>query len=336
MVNGLFGSRANWRAIRGVLDAHLDASTTLLHVSSASEYAATYEGIDVCGRRLAEEVRGLAAAVPSLRRVSFLGHSMGGLVARWAAGALFDPGAATLAGLSPAHFVSMATPHLGCQTVVGPAQVPLLAWSARLPGVGSIMKALAPPFSAVAFGRTGRQLFLMDGQPGASAPLIHRLSTNQPDEGLHFLSSLRAFETRTAYANSSGDHLVAWANSSLREVEELPQLRGRGRGVVREDPIEAAWRAPGAPAAPVSTAGGGDHAAATVRASLRALQALPWRRVDVCFGASALPLLAHQHLQVQRAWVNGAGLATAEHLGRQLAAMEGRRGGAAGPGEAVV
>lgn len=31
---------------------------------------------------------------------------------------------------------------------------------------------------------------------------------------------------------------------------------------------------------------------------LACLQSLPWRRVDVCFGATALPLLSHQHIQV--------------------------------------
>lgn len=47
-----------------------------------------------------------------------------------------------------------------------------------------------------------------------------------PQQG-YFYSALEAFETRTAYANSSGDHLVGWANSSLRAMHELPRLRGK-------------------------------------------------------------------------------------------------------------
>jgi hypothetical protein len=43
---------------------------------------ATYDGIDACGSRLADEVRGLVAAQPSLSRVSIVAHSMGGLMAR--------------------------------------------------------------------------------------------------------------------------------------------------------------------------------------------------------------------------------------------------------------
>lgn len=39
LVHGLFGSRANWSVIKSFLEAHLDARTTLLYVSSANEFA---------------------------------------------------------------------------------------------------------------------------------------------------------------------------------------------------------------------------------------------------------------------------------------------------------
>lgn len=55
---------------------------------------------------------------------------------------------------------------------------------------------------------------------------------------------------------------------------------------------------------------------------LERLQALPWRRVDVCFGATALSILSHQHIQVQRWWLNGVGEPVARHLVLQLQAME--------------
>ena len=40
----------------------------------------TFDGVDVCGERLAEEIRGVVAAHPGLERISLLGHSMGGLM----------------------------------------------------------------------------------------------------------------------------------------------------------------------------------------------------------------------------------------------------------------
>ena len=72
--------------------------------------------------------------------------------------------------------------------------------------------------------------------PAASALQV-RLARDEPDAP--FLSALAAFASRTAYANSGGDHLVGWANSSLRRVDQLPDLvgaigamgEGRGGGV---------------------------------------------------------------------------------------------------------
>ncbi|PNG98959.1 hypothetical protein TSOC_015273, partial [Tetrabaena socialis] len=74
----------------------------------------TYDGIDVCGRRLADEIRTVAAAHPDLQRISVIGHSMGGLLARYAIGLLYSPATGRIAGLAPAHFITLATPHVGC------------------------------------------------------------------------------------------------------------------------------------------------------------------------------------------------------------------------------
>jgi hypothetical protein len=66
-----------------------------------------------------------ACALP--QRISFVAHSMGGLLARYAIGALFNPEQGTVAGLQPVHYISMATPHMGCDaggvSQVGPYRV---------------------------------------------------------------------------------------------------------------------------------------------------------------------------------------------------------------------
>ena len=58
------------------------ATRYILLQSDACHRFATYDGIDACGSRLADEVRGLVAETPSLRRISIVAHSMGGLMAR--------------------------------------------------------------------------------------------------------------------------------------------------------------------------------------------------------------------------------------------------------------
>lgn len=51
----------------------------------------TYQGIDRCGGRLAEEVSTYVEQHPALQRISVVGHSMGGLIARYALGKLSCP-----------------------------------------------------------------------------------------------------------------------------------------------------------------------------------------------------------------------------------------------------
>lgn len=64
---------------------------------------------------------------PGLRKISFISHSVGGLVARYAIGKLYEPqikgsgeepltneeSKGTIAGLEPVNFITAATPHLG-------------------------------------------------------------------------------------------------------------------------------------------------------------------------------------------------------------------------------
>ena len=65
---------------RVCLAVHQAASQKCLYT------AQTYEGIDKCGQRLAEEVKGYVEEHPALQRISVVGHSMGGLIARYALG----------------------------------------------------------------------------------------------------------------------------------------------------------------------------------------------------------------------------------------------------------
>ena len=85
---------------------------------------------------------------------------------RYAIGKLYDPSTQTILGLKPAHFVTMATPHVGC-TADGVSEVPLLGWAGEMPFIGGhlhkAMSAMAAPVSSFMFGRSGMQFFLEVG-----------------------------------------------------------------------------------------------------------------------------------------------------------------------------
>ena len=395
LVHGLWGRPSDWDVVAERLDEHkqrLEGAGTgggkgereerqqqqeHLRVlkSRANARRLTLDGIDVCASRLAAEVRAAVAEERKkfgeearLERVSFVGHSMGGLIARAAVAELLDnelldtgdgdgkggdegeEGGArtatattkklTLAGgLLPAHFVSIATPHLGChaeaeataafvaasraaaaasaasvvtaaaeetaaaaagekrekeqqqqQLRQHPALIPLVSWiaGASPPApLSSSFSTVAPRLLAAAasrasssMGRSGPQFFLADGEEegegegeegegkeGGGAgprrrprpPLLARLA----DPALPALRALAAFESRTTFANSSGDHLVGWSNASLRDPRELPreELRAATTGARRG--VEEGEAAAAKAAAKEEVGGGGGEGEAS-------------------------------------------------------------------------
>lgn len=57
---------------------------------------------------------------PEVSKISFVAHSLGGLVARYAIGKLYENSKCheqiyedRIAGLQPVNFITVATPHLG-------------------------------------------------------------------------------------------------------------------------------------------------------------------------------------------------------------------------------
>lgn len=328
LVHGLVGSPSNWDITRAALARHAPADWTIV-TSSANSGGRTFDGVDACGERLAAEVRDAVAAAGGsdrVDRISFVGHSLGGLIARHAAGLLFDPATRTIAGAPPAHYVSLATPHLGCaHEPDNPAQVPLIAWL-KPPRP---LAAAAVDRAAKSMGRTGAHFFLNDGDP----PLLLRMARDGAGVAGDppFLSALASFATRTAYANSSRDHLVGWAGSSLRHPRDLPALGAtKGRGVVRDDGREAAFAGAAAVAPPTATAVTPTTAAAADAAQaatphalemLDSLAALGWRRVDACFKGARLPL-AHNLIQATRWWLNWEGYDHVDHFVRELVEVD--------------
>ena len=99
-------------------------------------------------------------------------------------------------------------------------------------------------------------------------------------------------------------------------------------------PDDAAGRRPVAPTpaptpAPPPSLADASPAAARV-AMLEALQALPWRRVDVCFRGTRTPFLAHNLLQVTRGWLNREGEAAAAHVASTLVELDALERGEGG------
>jgi len=330
LVHGLAGDENDWGATYELATAVPALSHMLFYTSTANGRERTLAGIHVCGDRLVEELRRIVSSNLDLTQISFIAHSMGGLISRYAIGRLYDTKADTILGLKPVHFLTMATPHLGCDAA-GITKVPLLEWAGMVPLVQQTMCSVAAPVTGLVLGLTGKQFFLQDtgtksdsGPFSGRQPLIEALAYDHPADDLYFFSALQAFQTRTAYANVRGDHLVSWANSSLRFAEQLPIFADDSADVID---IQCTM-SDGDLDEPCSKAAVEDEklpSGGRVEGMLRKLQELPWNRVDVRFKDPSY-FLAHNHIQVTSKLINGIGLPITRHLVNFLAQMESTSG----------
>ncbi|CAA3019955.1 Hypothetical predicted protein [Olea europaea subsp. europaea] len=307
-------------------------------------YTKTFTGIDGAGKRLADEVMQVVKRTESLKRISFLAHSLGGLFARYAVAVLFVPNVSCMpasstdtnlkmlfssnrgliAGLEPINFITLATPHLG---VRGKKQLPFLL------GV-PIFEKLAAPIAPFITGRTGSQLFLTDGKPN-KPPLLLRMATDCEDG--NFISALGTFRYRVLYANVSYDHMVGWRTSSVRREAELVKPPRRSldgyKHIVDVEyyppvlskcphfPPEAAKAKEAAQKEP-SMQKTEEYHEIMEEEMICGLQQLGWKKVDVSFHSAFWPFFAHNNIHVKNEWFHNAGTGVVAHVADSIKQQE--------------
>ncbi|KAB8556638.1 hypothetical protein FH972_025674 [Carpinus fangiana] len=203
-VHGLWGSPGHLSFISGSLrDAHPD-----LHLFSPKTNAGnlTYDGIEVGGERVTEEVEKelseLEAAGKKVTRMSVIGYSLGGLIARYVVGLLYSRGVFER-GIEPVNFTTFATPHLGVRS-------PVIGWKNQLFNV----------FGARTLSASGTQLFATDTFRDTGRPLLAVLA----DPGSIFVRGLALFQKRSLYANIINDRSVTFYTAGLSRHDPFVNL----------------------------------------------------------------------------------------------------------------
>ncbi|EOY28014.1 Hydrolase-like protein family isoform 4 [Theobroma cacao] len=137
LVHGILASPSDWTYVEAELKRRLGRNF-LIYASSCNTYTKTLTGVDGAGKRLADEVLQVVKKTESLKKISFLAHSLGGLFARYAVAVLYTENDSsgtqsdkvtdssegnlqtsrpsrrgTIAGLEAVSFITLATPHLG-------------------------------------------------------------------------------------------------------------------------------------------------------------------------------------------------------------------------------
>ncbi|KAI8565797.1 hypothetical protein RHMOL_Rhmol03G0289500 [Rhododendron molle] len=301
----------------------------IVHRSECNPSKLTFDGVDQMGERLAGEVMNVVKRWPEVHKISFVAHSLGGLVARYAIGRLYEllPRVETaglsgnclnggdlkdstqyleqhfearVAGLEPMNFITFATPHLGSR---GHKQLPILC------GLPFLERRVSQSAHWVV-GRSGKHLFLTDNDEG-KPPLLLQMVKDSDD--LKFISALRSFKRRVAYANANYDYVVGWRTSSIRRQHELPQsnllvVDGKYPHVVYVERKATENNHDGASSVVEK------QATDLEEEMIRGLTQVAWERVDVSFHESKQRYIAHNTIQVKSYWLNSDGADVVLHM----------------------
>ncbi|EPS63333.1 hypothetical protein M569_11451, partial [Genlisea aurea] len=275
-----------------------------VHRSDRNASTLSLDGVDVMGDRLSDEIVEVIKRKPSLTKISFVSHSVGGLVARYAIGKLYLPRKGethniedgSIAGLKPINFITVATPHLGSR---GNKQVPFLF------GVPAF-ETLARHVIHLIFRRTGRHLFLRDDGDG-KPPLLQRMLEDHGE--CRFMSALQSFKRRVAYANVGYDHIVGWRTSSIRRNSELPKWEEDSGSekyphVVHEEHCKAYE----------NREASGECLDELEEELVSGLSRVSWEKVDVSFHRSPIKFAAHSIIQVKDHAAHSEGSDVIQHM----------------------
>lgn len=165
---------------------------------------ATMDGIDACGERLFDAVKGHIDMLREVKgevvtHISMVGYSLGGLITRYAVGKMEQQG--WFDGLYvPCNFLTIATPHLGVWKNPSKSRIFAPSWNYLVPRMGSL---------------TGRQLTYSDQDHGGRPLLI-----NMSDPGLPFFQGLKRFPNRITCANIHSDVGVPYWTSSMNASDD--------------------------------------------------------------------------------------------------------------------
>ncbi|CAK7219104.1 hypothetical protein SBRCBS47491_003731 [Sporothrix bragantina] len=217
LVHGLWGQPEHLDSVATALrNAFSEDQLHILVAKSNSGYN-TYDGIDTGGERVCFEIEDAIKAATAkgakITKLSVIGYSLGGLVARYAVGLLHAKG--VMDTLECKNFTAFASPFVG----------------ARSPARG----AFSTVFNAIGartINVSGRQLFGIDSFRDTDRPLLAIMA--DPDS--IFMAGLRRFSRRTLYSNIVNDRSAVYYTTSISKTDPFAEVVTEG-GEVEDLPL---------------------------------------------------------------------------------------------------
>ncbi|KAI5798449.1 putative serine esterase-domain-containing protein [Pyronema domesticum] len=204
-VHGLWGNPGHLAYMSDALQVTHDTSKLRILVVKKTAGWHTYDGIDTCGERVAWEIENEIKESENegvkIKKISVVGYSLGGLIARYSIGLLYSKG--YFDEIEPMNFCTFATPHLGVRT--------------PLQGVHNHFWNV---LGARTISVSGRQLFTIDSFRDTGRPLLAVLA----DPSTIFYKGLSMFKNKTIYANIINDRSVPFYTSSISSTNPYLDL----------------------------------------------------------------------------------------------------------------
>ncbi|ETS82239.1 hypothetical protein PFICI_07241 [Pestalotiopsis fici W106-1] len=200
LVHGLWGNPNHMRSVAKALREEHSADKLYLLVAKRNTGSFTYDGIERGGERVCleieEELETIKKKGGKITKLSLVGYSLGGLVARYAVGLLGAKG--ILDEIEPVNFTTFASPHLGVRT-------PLRGWHNNVWNV----------LGARTLSMSGRQLFTIDNFRDTGKPLLSIMA----DPRSIFMAGLAKFKRRTLYANVVNDRSAVYYTTGIAKTD---------------------------------------------------------------------------------------------------------------------
>ena len=188
------------RSIAKALRAAHSEDEIYILVAARNSGSFTYDGIELGGERVCveilEELAKIRGKGGNIAKLSVVGYSLGGLVARYAVGLLWYKG--VFDQVEPVNFTTFASPHLGVRS-------PLRGWHNHVWNI----------LGARTLSTSGRQLFTIDKFRDEGSPLLAILAAPNSI----FMSGLKLFKRRTLYANAVNDRSAVYYTTGIAKTD---------------------------------------------------------------------------------------------------------------------
>lgn len=160
----------------------------------------TFDGIEIVGYRalleICQFIRGFKDG--QITKISIVGYSLGGLIARFVIGKMFSEFQQMFKGIEPQIFITLATPHLGVQF-----------YNPKSSKLKSVLQTFLRGLGSTILGKSGREMFITNSYN----EILVKLTQDE------YLENLSKFKWRVTFANVKNDRTVAFYTSFITDCD---------------------------------------------------------------------------------------------------------------------